>query len=66
MTLSDRPIKLEPLAPPYREVWEQDRQHPEFYHYEGQALTRDALRRREGASPGLTIIRLASPVSRLQ
>ena len=45
MTLRDRPTKLKPLAPPYLEDWEQDRQHPQLYHYEGETLTRDALRR---------------------
>ncbi len=62
MTFRDRPIRLEQLAPGYLEVWEQDRQRPELYHYEGETLTGDALRRREDTSPGLTVIRLTSPV----
>ncbi len=58
MTFRDRPIRLEQLAPGYLEVWEQDRQRPELYHYEGETLTGDALRRHEDTSPGLIVVRI--------
>lgn len=58
MTPTGQPTWLAPLAAPYLEVWEQDQSNPELYHYEGETLTDEALRRRVERSSGLTVIRL--------
>jgi len=58
VTLRGRQTRLEHQVPQYLEVWEQDRQHPELYHYEGETMTGDELRRRADMSPGLTLVRI--------